>query len=227
MKPALFNTEMVKAILDGRKTATRRVVKLKYRNTHLTMRTDKYGTRLIELQNEEPGVTTVRNPDGTTSHKLLAAIEKTPPYCPGDILYVRETWCLNRFGYHYRADDNDQWISCDDVWRPSIHMPKEAARLFGRATGIKAQRVQDITDEESRREGAADREDFRLVWTRCYAKPRPVKGENGEIDHYESYPWEDIHETRTYRGKPWYVIGNPWVWVIEFERVTKEVAEDG
>lgn len=133
--------------------------------------------------------------------------------------------------YVFKADtpkfsENSPWDK-GLRWRPSIHMPKEAARLFGRVTGLKAQRVQDITDEEARREGCADRADFRRVWNGCYAKPRPVKGEDGEIDHYESWPWEDIRETRTHKGKPWHVIGNPWVWVIEFERITKEGAEHG
>lgn len=59
---------------------------------------------------------------------------------------------------------------------------------------------------------------FADLWNRCYAAPRPVKGKDGAIDHYESYPWEDVQETRTYKGKPWYVIGNPWIWVIVFER---------
>ena len=106
-RPILMNTDMVRAILEGRKTVTRRVVKLKYENTHLEMRTDKYGTRLIEVQNEEPGVTTVKTPDGTTMHRLLACIEKEPPYKPGDILWVRETWCesMGQAGkYFYRAD---------------------------------------------------------------------------------------------------------------------------
>lgn len=215
MKPALFNTEMVRAILDGRKTETRRVVKPQPKG------------QLVPLPEESgwPGYFG----EADTPRVMR------PPYFVGDILYVRETWNRIRFGngekvpfhtkYWYRADDTSQ--NPDDKWRPSIHMPKEAARLFGLVTGLKVQRVQDITDEEARREGAADREDFRRVWNRCYAKPRPVKGEDGEIDHYESYPWEDIHETRTYRGKPWYVIGNPWVWVIEFERITKEMAENG
>lgn len=252
MRPILFNAEIVRAILEGRKTATRRPIKLIYNNTHLEMRTDKYGTRLIEIQNKEPGVTTVRNPDGTTTHKLLAAFERTPPYRPGDILYVRETWTESANGYEYRADypDSDGW-----GWRPSIHMPKKAARIFLKITDVKVQRVQDITDEECMEEGiqawtkdgklykyypadyegdhpACDWQDcpkdpkeaMRRIWNDCYSKPRPVKVK-GVIDHYESYPWEDIQETRTYRGKPWYVIGNPWVWVIEFERCKREEGE--
>ena len=130
-------------------------------------------------------------------------------------------------------------------WRPSIHMPREAARIFLRVTDVKAQRVQDITEEEARKEGVkkmypytnpetgetvyAYSEDgtyiagFACVWNDCYAKPRPVKGK-GVIHHYESYPWEDIQETRIYRGKPWYIVGNPWVWAIEFEQIKTEEA---
>lgn len=124
-------------------------------------------------------------------------------------------------------------------------MPREAARIFPRVTDVKVQHVQDITEEEARKEGAKKMypytdqitgetvyaysevgtyiAGFMCAWNDYYTKPRPVKVK-GVIHHYESYPWEDIQETRTYRGKPWYVIGNPWVWGIAFERISKEEA---
>lgn len=255
MKPILFNTDMVRAILEGRKTVTRRVVKLKYSNTHLEMRTDKYGTRLIELQNEEPGVTTVRNPNGTTTHKLLAAIERTPLYHPGDILYVRETWqevyetefdadapgsCVNirtlipnfdsipkneagistncscaamkpRMKYYvFKASDIEYADPQNKlVWSPSIHMPREAARIFLRVTDVRVERLQDMTIKDSLREGV------KLNLKECVAGEIPLAP--------FARVWDStIKETdRALYG--WEA--NPWVWVIEFERISKEEAQ--
>ncbi len=200
MKPILMNTDMVRAALDGRKTVTRRMVRLPH--------------------------------CGYFEHEPPLGV--VPPYRPGDILYVRETWCYEESKYHYRADGEEIeilgangvkfWFGKADglKWRPSIHMPKEAARLFLRVISVRIERLQDITDADAQKEGAVDREDLRRIWNNCYSKPRPVKDKHGEIDHYESYPWEDVMETRTFRGKPWYIIGNPWVWVIEFERISRE-----
>ena len=229
IKPILFSTEMVRAILESRKTVTRRVVKLKYSNTHLEMRTDKYGTRLIELQNEEPGVTTVRNPDGTTTHKLLAAIERTPPCRPGDILYVRETWAkMECSECSEDADDCESAVERDGLtifcngdmyvykatdilpggykWRPSIHMPREAARIFLRVTDVRVERLKDIGD--CTKEGITpgkhatahmndydERCDFAFLWNSTIKKADRAL-----------YGWD----------------ANPWCWVIEFERVSKE-----
>ena len=143
------------------------------------------------------------------------------PFSVGQILYVRETWAAwsRTIGtiprILYKAD---RYTDAEKIkWRPSIHMPLEAARIFLRLTNVKVQRVQDITDEDARKEGCKNREDFHRVWNDCFANPRPVKIK-GVITHYESYPWEDIHETRTFCGKPWHVIGNPWVFAYEFER---------
>lgn len=202
-RPILMNTDMVRAILEGRKTVTQRVVKLKYENTHLEMRTDKYGTRLIEVQNEEPGVTTVKNPDGTTTHRLLACIEKEPPYKLGDILWVRETWCesLGQAGkYFYRAyagprDEMKEYAHSFNKWRPSIHMPREAARIFLRVTDVRVERLQDCGNMQAKDEGCTCSSQFARLWDST-VKPadRATLG------------WE----------------ANPWVWVISFERISKE-----
>lgn len=226
-KPMLFNTDMVKAILRQQKTVTRRVVKPRYRD-------DECGFQIV-----------TRKFDGAfmrveiTDENEFPTREMQPPNKPGDILYVRETWnwvpcnkCDNNldcdsgikykdeFGcFDYRAD----YKKTECKWRPSIHMPKKAARIFLRVKNVFVQKIQDITDEQARVEGCKDRDDFKRVWNKCYVKPQPVK-ENGVVVRYESYPWEDIRESRTYRGLPWDVIGNPWVWVIEFERISKEEA---
>lgn len=131
MKPIIFNTDMVKAILDGRKTVTRRVVKIPH--------------------------------CGYFEHEPPLGV--VPPYRTGDVLYVRETWNSIRFGngkkapfhteYWYKADDTSQ--NPDDKWRPSIHMPKEAARIFLRVAGVRPERLRDMTEESARAEGFANR----------------------------------------------------------------------
>ena len=275
MKPILFNTDMVRAILEDRKTVTRRVVK------------DKDIINAWDCEDDGTPITYIDQATGDSYPPTHPC-----PYHPGDILYVRETWRIWK-AYRYDADAHiefkaggegtvlqfphggtdsinrtryDDFISKWGVggkWHPSIHMPREAARIFLRVTGVRVERLQDSfftpgatifscqkegidigdqcrdcidtygcpccidendgDDEKACECGALDdvRSAFADLWNNCYAQPRPVKGENGVIIHYESYPWEDIQETRTYKGKPWYVIGNPWVWVIEFERSSR------
>ncbi len=216
MKPILFNTEMVRAILDGRKTVTRRCVKYKYSNTEMQMRTDKYGTSLIEIQKDVEGETFGKNEDGTTWRRLLAYIEKVPPFKVNDILYVRETWCSAYDGekYFYLADKvnvrEKYWLlDYNNVkWRPSIHMPKKAARIFLRVTGVRAEQLRNITIEEIRKEGlssmavhAGDKEiayrEWQILWDSTINK--------GDLD---KYGWD----------------ANPYVWVIEFEVIDKAEA---
>lgn len=190
-RPILFNTDMVRAILDRRKKVTRRVVKYKYCNTEMKMRTDKYGTRLIEIQKDVEGETYGKNPNGGTWHRVLPYIEKNPPYKYNDVLYVRETWCQVAANiFWYKADSKIQNI----LWHPSIHMPKDAARIFLRVTGVKEERLQEITDEQAEKEGCSDYTSTALgfsdVWDSTIKK--------SDID---KYGWK----------------ANPWVWVIGFE----------
>lgn len=204
-KPILFNTEMVKAIHEGRKTVTRRVIKLKYGNTHIEWKEDKYGKRLIELQNDVEGETHGRREDGTTWRKLLAYRELKPPYQVGDVLYVRETWAKDYFGnYVYMADYVGTTISPEWKWKPSIHMPKEAARIFLRVTKIKPEQLQDITDKEARAEGV-----------------NPATNNSG-IAHRAMFMkiWDSTIPKKDLKKHGWNA--NPWVWVIEFEKIEKE-----
>jgi hypothetical protein len=129
-------------------------------------------------------------------------------------------------------------------WRPSIFMPRWASRIDGEVMLVRVERVQDISWQDALAEGVdhsgrikhlINKEDarcelaqaqamirFKYLWDTINAKPKPcyetVDGKK-VITHYESFPWEDIQETREHRGKPWYVRGNPWVWVVEFRRI--------
>lgn len=156
MKPILFNTEMVKAILEGRKTVTRRVVKPQPDERHqhklgyVTDSTNKKEIGCFGFGIDEYG--------GNIQYAK-------PPYRVGDILYVRETWCklpVSEYGnfctggegiYYYKADGEKRPQGWRAGWKPSIHMPKEAARLFLRVTGVRVERLQDITEEQAKAEG--------------------------------------------------------------------------
>lgn len=173
-KPILFSTEMVRAILDGRKTQTRRVVKPSV---------------------FEKGTNWFWNPN---ENICLAQYRK------GDVLWVRETWAKDDT-YYYKADG-----SCGDrcgKWKPSIHMPKEAARIWLEVTDVRVERLQEITEEAARAEGITRVEDgkweseFRLGWF-----DRPIKAFRAL--------WDSLNAKRGYGWET-----NPWVWVIEFERI--------
>ncbi len=216
--PILFNTEMVRAILDGRKTVTRRVIKYKYSNTEMKMRTDKYGTRLVEIQKDVEGETYGKNPDGSTWHKLLGYIEPKPPYQPGDILYVRETWCnANIEGvepdYYYYADVHicEDYNRTEWKWRPSIHMPKEAARIWLKVTAVRVERLQEITVNGCVNKGAYWLPKNPEIIIRDSVKRAAIK-KFSEL-------WNSTIKKSDLDRYGWGC--NPWVWAIEFEQCEK------
>lgn len=176
IKPILFNTEMVRAILDGRKSCTRRLVKPEPQG-------------YFEVS-EEPLY--IYDTDGNQG-------KITPPYQPSDILYVRESYSELTFGYVYKADgENIDHLGNVIKWHPSIHMPKEAARIWLKVTDVRVERLQEMTDDDAEAEGCFDYTSTALgfpdVWDSTIKK--------SDLDRYG---WD----------------ASPWVWVIEFERCEK------
>ena len=188
--PILFSTEMVKAILDGRKTMTRRVVK--------PQPIDHISEVPRSIQNENDwGKFLWEDDEGKSNLKYS-------PYGQiGDVLWVRETWSPMVIGggknfdsIVYKADGSEP---SSVGWKPSIFMPRSASRLSLRITNIRVERLNEITEEDSEREGAyctfqldspygtSRKTGFKILW-------ESINGESS---------WEQ----------------NPWVWVIEFERI--------
>lgn len=216
MKPILFNTEMVRAILDGRKTQTRRVVKSLDRLSFYRAEPSEDAYEALGKWDFFYGWL-----EGGVMFDACASVKA--PYSIGDILWVRETWNHVKFGlgdwhYEYRADydDTSKWRNGSFAqWRPSIHMPRDAARIFLRVTDVRVERLQEITKEQARAEGCDGRCD-------C-----PSSGTDGSLccverdfslEKFESV-WDSTIKRSDLPLYGWYA--NPWVWVIEFERCDK------
>ena len=146
IKPILFNTEMVRAILDGRKTCTRRLIKPQPDKKHI------YPLGFVTDSTEKKEVGCF----GFAANEYGGSIQYVKPpyrYAPGDILYVRETWKKAPNGYYYYEDWQRNDIADVTKWKPSIHMPKEAARIWLKVTDVRVERLQDITEEQACMEG--------------------------------------------------------------------------
>ena len=240
MKPILFNTEMVRAILESHKTVTRRVVKPQPPTSVNTLYR-KAGTNIWK------------------PHGMFFWREFRAPCVPGDILWVRETWqavyetewsedkpdtgenirdlipnfdsiqkveagisqeCSSmsmkaRMKYFvFKASDIKY---TDDknglVWRPSIHMPREAARIFLRVTDVRVERLRDMRLKDFEKEGVQlnfiENGDLVMGPIRASERFSGVWDSTIKPKYRPTYGWD----------------ANPWVWVIEFKRISKEEAE--
>lgn len=174
MKPILFNTEMVQAILEGRKTVTRRIIK------GLPQDVKCIGW-LTDSGNAKSYGTVAFDVNGNRKYFKL-------PYLIGDILYVRETFVTHRNDVFYKADN--EWLKLKNLgisfkWKPSIHMPKEAARLFLRITDVRIERLQDITEEQ------AKLRDLEALYAAGYRFA--ARNQSGELRAYKRKPYKEIN----------------------------------
>lgn len=198
--PILFNTKMVKAILDGRKSCTRRICK----------DANEYTVPDMDFFDSEKRTYAVHN-YADKEHKIkLSIAERSCPICPGDTLYVRETWKKAPNGYYYYEDWQKNDIADVTKWKPSIHMPKEAARIWLKVTDVKVERLQEITPQEAWKEGA-----------RCSCMS-PVSDCSGNKTAFIDI-WNSTIKKSDLDRYGW--SANPYVWVIEFERCEKPEEE--
>lgn len=206
MKPILFNTEMVRAILDGRKSCTRRIVKPQ-QLVGLLPDKCKNGVPEEFLKEKKFMFKPYCN---MTDIELINTAYKAP-YQLGDILYVRETWKNAPNGYYYYEDWQRDDIADVTKWKPSIHMPKEAARIWLEVTNVRVERLQDITIENALKEGVDK-----------YIRLNGELDENSIITSFIGI-WNSTVKKSDLDFYGW--DANPYVWVIEFEVCDKPESE--
>jgi hypothetical protein len=230
--PILFNTAMVQAIESGIKTMTRRIVKIDpaFENSHIDIRSD-YET--LDSGKRTAGLYAYFYDKDSEVYDTKCPYGHGQPDWgdrqPGDRLWVRETFFdCSKFkeadlfshvvGDFIYKEDTD-FIGCHK-WKPSIHMPKVAARIWLEVISVRVERLNDITEQDAIKEGILY--DKFLQKYGCNACE--VRGssscragcEDGFFDNAKDpfkYLWQSI-----YGNESWVV--NPWVWVVEFKRIT-------
>jgi len=202
--PILFSGPMVRPILDGTKTQTRRVVRTRLENN----------TRV-----------------GPCAHQAHIASPEALDHCPygvpGDRLWVREKWALipkerpagyfvpgsryfNRHAWYWADNDKPTW---GGNWKPSIHMPKKFCRLWLEVTDVRVQRVQEISEEDAITEGVRVTEAHRMN-AQLFAECRPDLPPIAPAQQAFCELWDSINAKRGYPRD-----SNPWVWAISFKRI--------
>lgn len=226
-KPILFNTDMVRAIQGGTKTVTRRLIKPRFRENECGFFTATIAGQLFLCYSDE---------DDNETRRVKS------PYQVGDILYVRETWCkLTDRKEQFPDDEDDMLTFCykSDYpanmwymakWRPSIHMPKEAARIFLRVTGVRVERLQDSFFKsgstifallmEGVDIGEKCRECIGTYGSPCCIDDESECGTLDEVRSDYSDLWNSTVKKSDLDKYGW--TANLWVLVIEFERIEVE-----
>ncbi|EHF0526061.1 hypothetical protein IFP00_004448 [Salmonella enterica] len=213
----IFNDEMVRAILDGRKTQTRRIMSIQPEHSELVLR------RVIDSKNGRDNGKYFWSQSDARGLKMRSKVFGCPYGEVGDRIWVRETYHGPLFDYEhmesyledsskfekpefcvYRADgktapefyDADDNLHCG--WRPSIHMPRWASRLTLEITGVRVERLASVSDEDAGKEGYP-------------ANPAPYGGTMDKWLWFRGL-WDSIYPDQSFKH-------NPWVWVIEFKRI--------
>ena len=231
-RPILFSAPMVRAILEGKKTQTRRVIKPQPENLVEGKAINiPYGYYPDRYNGEN--LWTFWGPKGSKDQgKCTLPLSKCPYGQRGDRLWVREAFhiCPHHEDYFYRADDENLPLKCKahTKWKPSIHMPRRASRITLEITGIRVERLQDISEEDAVAEGVP--EDMTYVPIQIGHEATEALKDGGHTHFLERMVnppitqdwrqgffrlWESINGKKS-------LDANPWVWVVEFKKVEAE-----
>ncbi len=195
----MFKAPLVRAILEGRKTQTRRIVK-----------PAPADDQTLQYITTETGLVYARSIEQINYPNLRRIRWDSPVGKPGDLIYVRETWA---HGIHalaaQRTEDGPFVYAADgemaeqgrlgECWKPSIHMPKHAARIWLEITGVRVERLQDISEADAEAEGIA------------FLRDLPDVDETLTAKELFEVLWQST-------GGDW--SSNPWVWVIDFKTIS-------
>lgn len=206
--PILFSTPMVQAILEGRKTQTRRVIKSRHDS----------GLFQICRRITDGQITSINSLDWDERNCEKDIV--CPYGQPGDILWVRETFrpIEQDFGsprYEYKATES---INLSDKWKPSLFMPKSACRIFLKVKSVRVERLQDISEDDAIAEGIEVMKVYvHKVFRNYQDEAKTNGGYKGFVEtaiaSFKSL-WQSINGEQSWKE-------NPFVWVIEFERIEK------
>lgn len=202
--PILFSTPMVRAIISGLKNQTRRVIKIQPTDEWME-NTRQFSPNGYMYDEKGKQLFWLSNPNQGKNEEI-----KCPYGKPGDILWVRETWQHSEFGFLYRAEDD---YSKGFKWKPSIFMPKKACRTFLKIKNIRVERLQDITEQDAINEGIERVNDNEFLAYRSYVLPKERCLGVFPIVSFQTL-WQKINGVSSW-------VKNPWVWVIDFERIEK------
>lgn len=233
VRPILFNSEMVRATLDDRKTVTRRIAKKIPVETHRVEPIQSFINGKMEFECHWGGY----QPDTGSFVDGMCIVK--PPYQPGDILYVRETYYKGKNCIFYKASNPNltgyRSMDGEDVkikWRPFIYMPKKAARIWLKVTDVGVERLQEITEEGIWEEGfqfvppclhQVTEESYCDLDGPCTSNIKYCSMSIGDL--FGTILWNSTIKKPDLDRYGWEA--NPWVWVIEFERCERPAGWPG
>lgn len=229
-RPIIFSTDMVNAIIKGNKTQTRRIVKPQPKNVEIIAGRQVWDPEVLKCPYGKPGdllwVREFYKPINFEEDEQVTVQFRdgsTRSFYPSDD--QQEKWVERYEKLIYKLDkkgklicnnetERFEWDIKDVPWTPSIHMPKDAARIWLRVTDVRVERLNSISEEDAVKEGVKKHSDYGSTGFVDYLRPDEALPDVDAIESFETL-WQKINGKASWEA-------NPWVWVVTFEMIREE-----